>query len=426
MEHVPDPKKVKFNPCIEKRNDLLILPALSCMARKNKIYVVANMGDIQPCEGVCDAKEIGSCQEKCPEDGVFMYNTDVAFDRDGNLIARYHKMHLYFENLNTPQDPEYVTFKTSFGTFGLIVCFDSMFQESAILARHYNVDHLLFPTFWFDDIVPLNGVEWQQSWAFANNVNFIAANTQTPGNGSLGSGIYSSKYGALVYSYEPDGESKVLVANIPIDKQSNVEPNPSITIIKPDSVQQKVETGHAFPFQGYYEAMGIGYDHYLDYRYYKSQMENYTLVKLEKENGELEACSHEFCCKLTYEATDMTEDFYLGAFSGLNNVRGYFHWCEESCLLVRCDPFDGKECAMQPSRSNTVFRSFKLSAKFTSEIIYPAVSKNKHRLASKSEWSYERKGNEAILTTNTITEPLLKAALLGRCYDEDPEFIPFY
>lgn len=425
MEHVPDPQKGNFNPCIDKK-DNLILPALSCMARKHKMYVVANMGDVQHCDEFCDASEVKGCKAKCPIDQVLMYNTDVAFDREGNLIARYHKMHPYFENLNVPEDPEFVTFKTDVGTFGVIVCFDSLFKESMILARHYDIDTLLFPTFWFDDIVPLNGIEWQQSWALANKVNFVSANTQTPGNGSLGSGIFSPYSGALVYTYEPDGESKLLVANVP-RRKSDVQINPSITVIKLDSVSPKIETGDAFPKQGYSLAAGPVEDHFLDYRYYKHQTENYTLVKLEKESATLESCNNGFCCKLNYEAIDMKEDFYLGAFSGLNNVRGYYHWCEETCLLLRCDPFDGKPCVMQPSNSNTVFKKVQMAATFTSERVYPTVSKTKFRLAPKNEWKYERKGYDATLSFKTkATDPLLKAALMGRCYDQDPEFIPWY
>lgn len=427
MEHVPDPRKEKFNPCINKGDNLVILPTLSCMARKHKMYVVANMGDIQPCEGFCESTEIKNCKAKCPEDGVLMYNTDVAFDREGNLIARYHKAHPYFELLNVDDEPDLVSFKTDIGTFGLIVCFDSVFRESMDLARHYNIDTMLFPTFWFDDIVPLNAVEWQQSWAIANKVNFFAANTQTPGNGSLGSGIYTKNFGALAYTYEPDGESKLVVADVHPGKSKDLKHNPSITVIKEDSVHEKVETGDAFPEQGYVLAVGPPKEHYLDYRYYKHQTENYTLVKLENEKDSLEVCNNDFCCFLEYEAKSMEEDYYFGAFNGLSNVFGYYHWCEQTCLLVRCDPLDGKDCVMQPSRSSTVFKTLEISAKFESERVYPAVSKNKFRLAPKNEWEYKRMGHDATLTFfSKSEEPLLKAVLMGRCYDRDPEFVPFY
>lgn len=50
------------------------------------------------------------------------------------LVARYHKHNLYFEQaFDYPPKPEIITFDTPFaGRFGLITCFDILFQEPAI------------------------------------------------------------------------------------------------------------------------------------------------------------------------------------------------------------------------------------------------------------------------------------------------------
>lgn len=53
------------------------------MIRENKIYLVANMGDIKPCNTTDEVSDI-----PCPPDGHFQYNTDVVFDPTGRLIAR--------------------------------------------------------------------------------------------------------------------------------------------------------------------------------------------------------------------------------------------------------------------------------------------------------------------------------------------------
>lgn len=53
---------------------------LSCMAKNHSIYIVANMGDRQPCHPQVNAN--------CRKDGYFQYNTDVAFDPNGRLVAR--------------------------------------------------------------------------------------------------------------------------------------------------------------------------------------------------------------------------------------------------------------------------------------------------------------------------------------------------
>ncbi|XP_035205498.1 pantetheinase-like isoform X2 [Stegodyphus dumicola] len=427
MEHVPDPKKVEFNPCVENDKNRYILHTLSCMARRNKIFVVANAGDIHPCNSVCDISETKSCADKCPEDGVLMYNTDVVFNPEGKLVARYHKMHPYFEVLNVPDEPEYITFDTNFGKFGLIVCFDSVFEEAFILAKEHGIDTLLFPTYWFDDILPLNAIEFQQSWALANGVNFIAANAQTPGLGTLGSGIFSKETGAVVYTYEPDGESKLLIGNIKIKKSSKKPVKSSITVITEDGSYLTTETGKHFPEHCYESKVGPAKDLYRDYRCFKSQTENYTLIKLETSAGKVEACNNEFCCSVKYSANDMQEDFYLAVFNGTNNVKNYYHWCEETCMLIRCDPFDGKACAIQPSVSKTVFKSVKMTARFTSPAVYPTVSRNKFRLACKKEWDYyTEKSGVTLKFESKSDEPLLKVGLMGRCYQRDPPFVPFY
>lgn len=49
-------------------------------------------------------------------------------------MARYHKYNLYFEAaFDAPPEPEIVTFDTPFaGKFGLITCFDILFQKPTV------------------------------------------------------------------------------------------------------------------------------------------------------------------------------------------------------------------------------------------------------------------------------------------------------
>lgn len=46
---------------------------LSCMARRHNLYVVANMGDVQPCPLQTDPTS------SCPTDGRWQFNTNVVF-----------------------------------------------------------------------------------------------------------------------------------------------------------------------------------------------------------------------------------------------------------------------------------------------------------------------------------------------------------
>lgn len=107
LEPIPKVSNVSsIIPCIDPKPNTDILNELSCIARNNSIALVANMGDIQYCS---------KSDPNCPNDGRYQYNTDVVFDSDGRLLAKYHKEHLYFEKaFNTPTKCEFVTFVTSF------------------------------------------------------------------------------------------------------------------------------------------------------------------------------------------------------------------------------------------------------------------------------------------------------------------------
>ncbi|GBL95456.1 Vascular non-inflammatory molecule 3 [Araneus ventricosus] len=427
-EYVPDPKLQKFNPCVENAKDRTILYTVSCFARENNIYIVANLVGSEPCEATCDAAEVESCDAKCPDDGVFFYNTNVAFDREGNLIARYRKVHPYYrEIVNAPEEPEFGVFETEFGKFGMIVCFDLVFKEAVLLKDDYDIDTLLFPTYWYDDIVPLNAVEFQQAWAIGNGVNVLSANTHAPGTGSMGSGIFSKDDGALVYTYEPDGKSKLLLANVRIKGDSEIPNISSLIEITPDSAVPITETGEKFPVHCYHKVAGPAMDDEVDYRCLTLNLENYSFTKLEKPSGEVQACNNDLCCTLSYSTQNLEDEFYLAVYNGLNNVFDYFHWWEEVCILTRCDPHDGKPCVLQPSRSKTIFQNIELKGNFKSKRVYPSVSTSNNRLAPKREWTFKQFEGETVLNYQSLSNlPMLKAGLFGRSYERDPEFVPYY
>uniref|UniRef100_A0A8C3VHP8 Vanin 3 n=1 Tax=Catagonus wagneri TaxID=51154 RepID=A0A8C3VHP8_9CETA len=83
LEAIPEPG-VNWIPCTEPQR-FGYTPEqerLSCLAKDNSIYVVANIGDKKPCN---------ASDPQCPPDGRYQYNTDVVFDSEGRLVARYHK-----------------------------------------------------------------------------------------------------------------------------------------------------------------------------------------------------------------------------------------------------------------------------------------------------------------------------------------------
>lgn len=61
-----------------------------------------------------------------------VYNTDIALDRSGAVVAVYHKYNLFrrTEGALYDQPPlETAAFNTEFGRFGLITCFDALFER---------------------------------------------------------------------------------------------------------------------------------------------------------------------------------------------------------------------------------------------------------------------------------------------------------
>lgn len=126
LEQIPEISKMdeSVNPCTQSEfSNRMILRNLSCLARQVKTVLVANMGDVQPCKD----------ERQCPSDGHYQFNTNVIFENDGTLIAKYHKQNLYGPEkkyFDAGTSSNCITFPTSFGvTFGTFTCFDLLYNE---------------------------------------------------------------------------------------------------------------------------------------------------------------------------------------------------------------------------------------------------------------------------------------------------------
>ena len=105
--------------------------------------VAANIVDKQPCNRRED--------DNCPTDGHYQFNTEVVFDKCGCLVARYHKGNLFGierEVFDVPSNPEPIYFDTEYGRFGLMVCYDSVFETPVDLVTMFNVTDIIFSTAW--------------------------------------------------------------------------------------------------------------------------------------------------------------------------------------------------------------------------------------------------------------------------------------
>jgi predicted amidohydrolase len=183
--------------------------ALACLAKKYSIVLVSNMLTRVPCKA--EAK-------RC-KDGQKQYNTAVAFDEQGTLLAKYYKRHLYGPEKKSldrgRSPPRDSVFKTSFGVeFGMFVCFDILFED----LPSKSIKNWAYPTEWVNWSNLVRGersTDVQKIWSDVHSRNLLAANYGGFGKKSSGSGIWLSGK-ALAMFFNPTNEpmSHLLVADV--------------------------------------------------------------------------------------------------------------------------------------------------------------------------------------------------------------------
>lgn len=423
LECIPPPNEDEPHiPCeqTELFHNRTIMTALSCLARDNNITVVAGMGGIEPCSSEDDPK--------CPSDGAYHLNSQVAFDRKGHLVARYYKNHLFYEvGYDIPPVSQQSVFRTDFGKVAILSSFDILFKESVDVVEDQQVENVAFPVMWFDEVPYFTSVQVQEMFAVRMGVNLLAAGRNAPHRESLGSGIYSCGKGAAKYTYDPDSTSKLLISKIPrMPNRPVVSEQPPTFILEDGKFVEQQKDGSKVPDVCSAKVLG---KNDLEYRCNEADLGKHSLVKLQNSKGSVKICNNGTCCSLDYETTgdDLKEDYYLAAYRGFITIGVKYQLAAEQCLVVRCDPVEGKECSTFPLKSSTVFKSLALHGNFHTThtpYIFPSVMSSGQRLVSKEKWNFDLDQGQVSLTLEETSEPLLVASLFGRCYENDPPYTP--
>ncbi|CAG2101832.1 unnamed protein product, partial [Medioppia subpectinata] len=371
-EAIPNPKHGVYNPC-DKPLDYKSSPitlTLSCLAKDNHIYVVADYGDRIECNITSDPK--------CPKDGHYMYNTAVAFDPNGAIVAKYHKTHLHLEfEYNTPSEAEFIYFDTPFGRIGLQICFDMLYKNPGTQdVAKYGVQTMCYPTDYSDGLPLETTKQYQLGWSLTNRVNLLAANILRPETGAVGSGIYSGTNGPIVYTNITSKTAKLLIADIPVDSR-----NPSASCLKPDHRFNKSISIDSLKTDAKYKTLR------------KSDLKHLTLNKLTANESSSVVCDSGFCCHLNYslKSSDGLKGqsfwFFVGNSSGHPyndvNYEPQYPMCEEICGVFRCDD---DRCESFPTSTSTVFKWLRLSATFSTNYTYPSLTTNDLALVPKQYW----------------------------------------
>ena len=393
LEDIPDPKKTSWNACEEPKanSSSPILHRLSCLAKTYDMYLVVNMGDVKPCNKSTD--------ENCPSDGRYQYNTNVVFDDKGNLVARYHKQHPFLNEMkvvNRPLTPEFITFDTPFGKFGTFVCFDALFHDPAIpLVTKHKVDHIVFPTAWFDVVPLFAAIGFHGSWARGMQVNFLSANSHVPEVLNTGSGLYSPT-GAKKYYRSLSANGSLSVATLPKSPRDRPSGTPVVNATK-------IQEGNAGQDSFYSDLFG----------------DLFLFKELKKPEGTLDVCYNgsSICCSLTYEMVEKRSDemYALGVFDGLHILEGQYYL--QICTLIKCLGLSRNSCGQRVYNASTIFKSFTLHGSLGTQYIYPQVLADGVSLLP-GEWDHGVPVTH-LQTKQQLTKGLLTAALFGRLYELD-------
>ena len=380
-----------INPCLsDSFGDRPVLKKLSCMAREYTMVLVANMGDVQEC----------SNSSNCPPDGHYQFNTDVVFDSDGSLLAKYHKTHLYTGEplaFDFPPSVEVVTFKVSFGiTFGIFTCYDILFCDPPFKLIQEGVKNVIFPTYWGNEFPFYISSHLQQGWSWRTGVNFIGANQHDVHKHistfyATGSGIYSAGFPLMYYisgrTFE-QATGQLLVADVPFDPTTKTEIRNG-TAVEVGNIIMKTTS-------------------FLDYSSHLL-IHNSGTLEVSYTNDQLNVGIN---CKLDYafdasSSDDAVYAFTVGVVQKDNSSHNDLAYAV--CSLAKC----AETCGDAPSSTNymtkTLFKQLSISGDFsTDNVVIPTVVGNGLSLLDPSLFVLNRNS----LSLKQGTEQLILSANL--------------
>ena len=118
------------------------------------------------------------------------HNSAVVINADGKLLPTYRKIHIpqdplfYEKNYFEEGDTGYKIYKTKYGTFAVLICYDQWFPEAARSVKLAGADIVFYPTA-IGNIVDVAEEEgdWHEAWetimrshAIANSLYVVAVN----------------------------------------------------------------------------------------------------------------------------------------------------------------------------------------------------------------------------------------------------------
>ena len=179
---------------------------------------------------------IVSCYYEYAMDGVY-FNSAAVFDADGTFLGNYRKHHIpegpqYIEKYYfTPGDSPYLVFRSKYGTFGVLICWDEWFPEPTRILALKGADFVFYPSAIGSE--PDNpDLDTSQTWVDAirghgihNNFYVCACNRvgredATDGSGHMefyGRGFVSDPWGNVIAEGKRN-EEDLIIAELDLDE----------------------------------------------------------------------------------------------------------------------------------------------------------------------------------------------------------------
>ena len=143
-QHNIDTACRKIREAAAQGTDIAVLPEMFCCPYRNDCFAAYGEAEGGPAQTALSALAaelglyiVGGSLPELAEGKI--YNTSYVYDRQGRLLARHRKAHLFDINVEGGQrfmesdtlspGNAVTTFETEFGTMGLCICFDLRFEE---------------------------------------------------------------------------------------------------------------------------------------------------------------------------------------------------------------------------------------------------------------------------------------------------------
>ncbi|KAF5280271.1 hypothetical protein FQR65_LT03079 [Abscondita terminalis] len=408
---VPDPK-LNISPCsyVESSKYAQFIIDLSCTIARQRMYTIVNL-----IESELDHHSKNK----------FYRNTNVVFDRNGVIIARYRKINLLNEPYFVPGTEQDVsTFTTDFGvTFGMFISGDILHKTPGKdILTNLAVTDIVYSSSWKSELPFWQANSVQHGYAKSNKVNLLASGRNDPSIGNGGSGIYLAN-GNIAETYvSGERKSKLIIQYV-----SKIEMRTKKYTSCQGSTTSTKQTFH----------LGIG-QHLPDVTLFHTKqvdLTNYTFKSLNLHNKTISEriCSGEstFCCDFYITVNKHSSVFQnyiykIIAFYGVTRISSTETVGERICGLVACLDESNHSCGGRNMLSPTgvSFETISIKGIFNLRHSHYQPSTLKFDLTPATDYMYcteeiSRNEIEMNMITTKRHDSLLTFGILGRVFLND-------